>query len=274
MKQPVTEAKTSTSLPLLVPLATVPFSVFTTANDAYAESLKGLVSSILTIALLPNRLPIPSLTHLSSHLPLASLASLAFSPDPLPISDRIHLVANLMAFVPPRYAALPPPALTAYLDLLTAVLDSLPPNAFEENSQRLAAAAAAAEADNDSDDESRPVVSIVSSFTTNPPPPPLPILDARTLKRLSTIVTPAHLTSLLTTTQKHSDATRMALFRMLLALEGIWPSKSTDTLGAIVVGGGGTSVIKELWRGSVRRANATSILREFARKCVSILPRD
>ncbi|KAJ6561884.1 hypothetical protein B0H19DRAFT_1026705 [Mycena capillaripes] len=262
---PVTEAKTSTSLPLLVPLATVPFSAFTTANDAYAESLKGLVSGILTIALLPNRLPIPSLTQLSSHLPLASFALLAFSPDGLTTSDRIHLVANLMAFMPPRYAALPAPALTAYLNLLTAVLDSLPPNAFEENSQRLAAAAAAAAADNDSDDESRPVVSIVSSFTTSMPPPPLPTLDARTLKRLSTIVTPAHLTSLLTVTQKHPDATRMALFRTFLALEGIWPGKSSAILSAIVVGGGGTSVVKELWRGSVRKANATSILREFTR---------
>jgi ubiquitin-protein ligase E3 C len=53
---------------------------------------------------------------------------------------------------------------------------------------------------------------------------------------------------------------------MLLALEGIWPGKTSTILGAIVVGGSGTSVIKELWRGSVRRANATNILREFGRK--------
>ncbi|KAJ7152209.1 hypothetical protein C8R43DRAFT_1189978 [Mycena crocata] len=61
----------------------------------------------------------------------------------------------------------------------------------------------------------------------------------------------------------HSEATRRALFSLLLALEGIWPAKRSALLGAIVVGGGGASVIKELWRGSVRRASATGIVREF-----------
>ncbi|KAJ7830890.1 HECT-domain-containing protein [Mycena olivaceomarginata] len=240
---PTTEAKSSTSLPLLVPLATVAFSALPTAHDAYAESLAALTSNILTIPLLPNRLPLPSLTHLSSHLPLSSFALLVFSPTSTAIANRIHLVANLMAFIPPRYAVLPAPALTAYLNLLTSLFDSLPPGAFEESSVRTAAAAAAASADADSDDESRPTVSV----------------------RLGTLVTPAHLTSLLNVTQKHPDATRRALFGVLLALEGIWPGKTSTVLGAIVVGGGGTSVIKELWRGSVRRANATSILREFQR---------
>ncbi|KAJ7249220.1 hypothetical protein B0H12DRAFT_701469 [Mycena haematopus] len=261
---PMTEAKSSTSLPLLVPLATVAFSTFTTANNAYAESLAGLISSILTIPLLPNRLPLPSLTQLSSHLPLASFALLAFSPNTIALIDRIHLVANLMAFTPPRYAVLPAPALTTYLNLLATLFDSLPPHAFEESSIRTAAAAAAS-ADVDSDDESRPVVSVVSSFAIATPPVTLPTLDARTLKRLSTLVTSTHLTSLLTVTQKHPDATRRALFCMFLALEGVWPGKTSTILGAIVVGGGGTSVIKELWRGSVRRANATSILREYQR---------
>lgn len=242
------------------------FSTLPTAHDAYAESLAALTSNILTIPLLPNRLPLPSLTHLSSHLPLSSFALLVFSPTSTAIANRIHLVANLMAFIPPRYAVLPAPALTAYLNLLTSLFDSLPPGAFEESSVRTAAAAAAASADADSDDESRPTVSVVSSFMPATPPPVLPTLDARTLKRLGTLVTPAHLTSLLNVTQKHPDATRRALFGVLLALEGIWPGKTSTVLGAIVVGGGGTSVIKELWRGSVRRANATSILREFQRK--------
>ncbi|KAJ6512732.1 HECT-domain-containing protein [Mycena sanguinolenta] len=260
---PTTEAKSSTSLPLLVPLTTVPFSTFTSANDAYAESLAGLVSNILTIPLLPNRLPLQSLTQLSSHLPLASFPLLVFSPNNASISDRIHLVANLMAFTPPRYTVLPAPALTAYLVLLASLFDSLPSHAFEESSVRAQAAAKAASADADSDDESRPKVSVVSSFAAATPPVVLPTLDARTLKRLANLVTPTHITSLLTATQKHPDATRRALFRMFLALEGVWPGNTDTVLGAIVVGGGGTSVIKELWRGSVRRANATGILREF-----------
>ncbi|KAJ7472758.1 HECT-domain-containing protein [Mycena latifolia] len=266
MSIPPTESKSSASLPLLVPLATVAFSTFPTTTDAYAEALTALIWTILTIPLLPNRLPLPSLTQLSSHLPLASFALLAPSADNFMIGDKIHLVANLMAFTPPRYAALPAPALTVYLNLLTNLFDSLPANAFDGNSHKSESAAVtpSAHLDSDSDDESRPVVSVVSSFTPAPPPP-LPTLDARTLKRISTLVTPAHLTSLLAVTQKHPDATRSALFRMLLALEGIWPGKKSTILGAIVVGGGGTSVIKELWRGSVRKANATTILREFCR---------
>ncbi|KAJ7757717.1 HECT-domain-containing protein [Mycena maculata] len=262
---PVTESKSSTSLPLLVPLTTVPFSTFAPAAGAYSESLTGLISSILTIPLLPNRLPLQTLTHFSARLPLASFASLAPSADSPTIADKIHLVANLMAFTPPRYAALPAPALTAYLDLLTEIFNSLPTNAFDDSPKRSTSAtvAASADADSDSDGESRPVVSIVSSFTLDPPPP-LPTLDARTLKRLSTLVSSTHLASLLAVTQKHPDATRRALFCMLLALEGIWPGKKSIVLGAIVGGGAGTSVIKELWRGSVRRASAGGVLREFA----------
>ncbi|KAJ6545022.1 HECT-domain-containing protein [Mycena vulgaris] len=267
---PMTESKSSASMPLLVPLATVAFSTFPPATAAYSESLTALTSSILTIPLLPNRLPLPSLTQLSSHLPLTSFAKLAPSADSPTISDTIHLVANLMAFTPPRYAALPAAALTVYLKLLTNLFDSLPANAFDETQRSSTAAVTpSANLDSDSDEESRPVVSVVSSFTT-PLPPPLPPIDARTLKRLVTLVTPAHLTTLLTVTQKHPETTRSALFSMLLALEGVWPAKKSMILSAIVVGGGGTSVIKELWRGSVRRASATTILREFGRSSIEV----
>ncbi|KAJ7227472.1 HECT-domain-containing protein [Mycena pura] len=257
---PVTESKGSKALPLLVPLATVAFATFAPMTDGYSESLAALVSSILTIPLLPYRLPLQSLSQLSSHLPFASFVLLPPPASSLTITDKIHLVANLMAFTPPRYGVLPAPALTAYLNLLTALLDSIPCNAFDGKPQLSAApVSTSANIDSDSDDESLPVVSVVSSFTSNPPPP-LPILDARTQKRLSTLIAPAHLNSLLSITLKHPDTTRMALYCMILALEGVWPGKRSSILGAIVVGGNGTSVIKELWRGTVRGANAASII--------------
>ncbi|KAJ7067265.1 HECT-domain-containing protein [Mycena amicta] len=271
---PVADAKTSTSLPLLVPLATVAFSVAPAISEMYSDSFAALLSSILTIPLLPNRLPLRSLTHLSSHLPFSALGSLSPLPDTFPILDKIHLVANLMAFTPPRYAALPAPALTAYMKLLASIFNTLPPNALEGAPTPRATSAAPSGSyvsDSDSDDESnRPVVSVVSSFTSNfAQPSPLPTLDARTQKRLLTLVSPDHLNTLLGITQKHTDAARRALFDLILALEGIWPAKRADILGAIVVGGAGTSVVKELWRGSVRRANATSILQEFTRPTTS-----
>ncbi|KAF7374400.1 HECT-domain-containing protein [Mycena sanguinolenta] len=245
---PTTEAKSSTSLPLLVPLSTVAFSAFTAANDAYAE--------------------FPCWTgfkHL--HNTLAAQPSAATEPDPavLPPSPRILPLAG---FLPKQHLDSRQDSSRCKSHGLhtprdTLLFDSLPPHAFEESAVRAQAAAKAASADADSDDESRPKVSVVSSFAAAVSPVALPTLDARTLKRLSTLVTATHITSLLTATQKHPDATRRALFCMFLALEGVWPGNADTILGAIVVGGGGTSVIKELWRGSVRRANATSILREF-----------
>ncbi|KAJ7649720.1 HECT-domain-containing protein [Roridomyces roridus] len=261
---PVAESKASLSLPLLVPLTTVAFSAFPSGMDAYSASITALIAYILTIPLLPNRLPIPSLVYLSAHLPLASLAATMPSPNSPTITDKIHLIANFMAFVPPRYGALPAPALNAYLNLLTELFDSLPVNALEGHTQRTAPTLSTP-VDSDSDDENRPIVSLVSSFTPDaPPPPPLPTLDARTLKRLATLVSPTHVASLLSVTQKHPEATRRALFGMLLALERVWPGKKSALLGTIVGGGAGTGVIKELWRGSVRRTSATAVLRARA----------
>nr|GAT53416.1 HECT-domain-containing protein [Mycena chlorophos] len=264
---PIADGKTSTSLPLLVPLATIAFSVFPADSEAYRDSFSALILSILTIPLLPNRLPLPSLTHLASRIPFTALPSLPPLPE-APIADKIHLVANLAAFTPARYASFPAPVLTAYMRLLTSIFNTLPPNALDGAPAPTAAATGTAQSrsyDSDSDDEAhRPVVSVVTSFTAAPPPP-LPTLDARTQKRLQSLVATSHLNDLLRITQKQPDAARRALFDLILALEGIWPAKRTDILGAIVVGGSGTSVIKELWRGSVRRASATNILQEYAR---------
>ncbi|KAF7312618.1 HECT-domain-containing protein [Mycena indigotica] len=258
---PIADAKTSKSLPLLIPLTTVAFSVYPATSQEYADSFAALISSILTIPLLPNRLPLQSLTHMSSRLPFAALTSLPPLPE-ITIIDRLHLLANLATFIPPRYAALPAPALTAYVKLITSIFNTLPPNALE--GAPAASTPQSRSYDSDSEDESRPTVSVVSTFSATPPPP-LPVLDARTQKRLQTLISPSHLNTLLSITQKQSDASRRALFDLILALEGSWPSKRSEILGAIVVGGAGTSVIKELWRGSVRRANASSILQEYTR---------
>ncbi|TFK46201.1 HECT-domain-containing protein [Heliocybe sulcata] len=254
------DAKTTPSLPLLVPLLTAPLSTFqSTSPDLYQQALSSLFLHILTVPLLPNRLPLKSLTDLSSRLPLAHLPQLppAFPAHAcaLPISDKIHLIANMAAFAPPRYKALPGPALGAYLELLSAVMASLPVNALDppppKSSTALPASTspwAQADSDSDTDSDSPVQVRVVSSFSA--PAPPLPSLDSRTLKRLQTLPSPAHLNALLAAANK-SPSAQPRLYAFLLGLSLVWPGRRESVLGAAVAYAGG-GMVRELWRGYVR----------------------
>ncbi|CAK5268179.1 unnamed protein product [Mycena citricolor] len=269
---PPVEAKTSVSLPLILTLVTAPFFTLPSDSLTSTESFHAFIANILIIPLLPNRLPLTGLTHLSSHIPYNSFA--APGPpaiDALSIEDRVHVVANLTAFTPPRYKAMLPAALAGYIEFLRVVFDSLPANVFDGRSASKASPTVNMDLDSDSSDDghaasaSTTLVSVVSAFVPSAPRVVLPALDAKTQKRLATLVAPAHLNALLAATQRHPDASRAALFRMFLALERVWPGKRGEVLGAIMVGGHGVTVIKELWRGSVRRAHAAAILQEFTR---------
>ncbi len=65
-------SKDSPQLPLLVPLLTVSFTIFPPPSPEYLQAIIGLFSNILTMSLLPNRMPIPSLIYFSSALPFTS----------------------------------------------------------------------------------------------------------------------------------------------------------------------------------------------------------
>ncbi|KAK7041620.1 ubiquitin-protein ligase (E3) [Paramarasmius palmivorus] len=223
----LTTPKTHATLPHLITLATLP--------PPHTQ----LFTEILTIPLLPNRLPLQTLTYLSSHLPLHLLHTLQPPIDPTSLSTqlKIDLLANLLAFTPPRYTKLPPPALGAYLSLLADLLNALPAGALEPPLPATHVAA---------DDEDDIHVSVVDAFL--PPPEALPKLDPKTLKRLSVLPTPAHLGSLFASAK--SPVTRYPLIRFLLALVGTWPSKRQGILS--FAWGANGAIVKELWRGWVR----------------------
>lgn len=251
------DAKNTPSLPLIVPLITSPLTTFSSSPEQYQTALSALFTRILTIPLLPNRLPLSSLTDLSSRLPLSALPQLpaTFPADAcaLPTEPKIHLIANLAAFAPPRYKALPAAALSAYLELLGALLSSLPVNALDPPPPKPKSATTSkpwhtADSETDSDDDSPVQVRVVSSFTA--PAEPLPQLDARTSKRLQTLPAPAHLTALLQAAQRH-PATQPQLFAFILSLSMAWPRKKDVVLGTAVAYAGG-GLIRELWRGYVR----------------------
>ncbi|KAK7469449.1 ubiquitin-protein ligase (E3) [Stygiomarasmius scandens] len=249
------EAKTNAALPLLIPLVTLPLMTFTTSGGdqhEYKHVFHHLVTQILTIPLLPNRLPLQTLTQFSAGLPLTKLDVLfttlsppsnngtvpvpsnVIDPFSLPtllsdsssvgIESKLHLVANLLAFMPPRYPKLAAPALAAYLRLLSSVIDAIPVGGMEGASSSSAISTGATPVYADSDEEDGPTghVSVVSSFTTAKIV--LPVLDSRTQKRLATLASPGHLVSLLTPATKTLTRTeqRYWVVRFLFTLVSVF----------------------------------------------------
>jgi ubiquitin-protein ligase E3 C len=97
----------------------------------HPQTVCQVVANLLTIPLLPYRLPLKSLGSFSASMPFSDLNVISphlVTPivESLDESSRIHLLSNLVSFVPPRYPSLSKEAVSAYLQLLTALLNSLP----------------------------------------------------------------------------------------------------------------------------------------------------
>ncbi len=231
-------SKDSPQLPLLVPLLTVSFTIFPPPSPEYLQAIIGLFSNILTMSLLPNRMPIPSLIYFSSALPFTQLPLLEPHFSVVCTKDtesKVNLVANLLAFTPPRYQMLQA-VLPSYLSLLTAVFNSLPVNALDPP-----AANTSSWSLEDSDDEdSHAVVSVVTDFNVVP----LPTLDPRTIKRLQTLHSPAHLSSIIANC-------RSSIIPFILSLTSVWPTKRDSVLTAVLTSTG-TGFLRELYRNRVR----------------------
>lgn len=206
---------------------------------------------ILTIPLLPNRLPINQLTILAPLVPLPALqfVSLERINSNLPsLESRIHLLANLTAFSPHRYSALPMQSLAAYLKLTAEAMNALPAQALEPPEKNSAVLVNWAD-DPDSDSDAVTHVEVVTSFA---PKTVLPEVDSKTRGRLQTLPSPTHLTSLLNATQHHSSPDlRGALFAWLHALSTVWPLRRDKIVGTVVAWNGG-GLVRELYRGYVR----------------------
>jgi ubiquitin-protein ligase E3 C len=210
----------------------------------YTQAFTSLFFSILPVPLLPNRIPLPSVTKLSSGLPLASfdvLLPIIPSLASLHTDSAIHVLANLLAFTPPRYRKLRPDALDAYLALLTTLLNSLPTNALDSEGNSPSAWTVWPSNDSDSEDD-EPHLSRVERFTPQVPPP---VLDSRTIKWISILPTQSHLTSLF----HHPNRARLAAF--MLALTTAWPAKKEAVL-TISVAYNSSGLVRELYRLHVR----------------------
>ncbi|KAG9127108.1 hypothetical protein FRC07_000668 [Ceratobasidium sp. 392] len=268
--------KSSPILPPLIELALAPISLLTSmgANTGvvYQEVLERFFASILSIPLLPYRLPIPTVTRIStrfpfSHIGLIDLYSLVRkleSTDPTGGSAdeaKAELVANLFTFLPPlSLGRFKGAERTDYLNLLAALFDSLPAGSLDPPRTSSASAGnvgtvANADVDSDSDDDLPPVVSVTTSAVA-----PVPVhldLNPRTRKRLEQLVEPAYINALLgSSTTIQPDA---AVCRFFLSLWSVWPAKRDSTLAAILAlpgntgaGNGAATIVKGIWRGQVR----------------------
>jgi ubiquitin-protein ligase E3 C len=170
----------------------------------------------------------------------------------------VHLLATLHVLTPPRYGVLKADALSSYLRLLTLLLNATPISTLnppEKRSTNLQSWDTANDLDSDSDAESpdggrsqRSIsVTVVSSFgTPTSPPSPIPPPDSRTLKRLSALPSPAHITALLSCKEIHASAVHPALIECLFALSTVWPAVLDSVLAT------GAGLVREVYRGYVR----------------------
>src|SRR5690242_1441462 len=100
------------------------------------ETTDQFVSYILTVPLLPNRMPIETLSTFTSRLPLDNVllhlagTSLATITS-LPQYKVTPLLANVLAFGYQRVAKMSPAVSNAYLRVLTALLGLVPRDSIE-----------------------------------------------------------------------------------------------------------------------------------------------
>ncbi|KAI0366687.1 HECT-domain-containing protein [Pilatotrama ljubarskyi] len=234
--------------PILAPIASLLIAPVA-HQQILALSLRDLILTIFTIPLLPNRL-LPALGPFSARLPLASLnlvpLDILDSPLLSSLEPRIHLLANLAAFVPPRYATLPPPAFATYLALASLLMNALPTHALEPRQNK--SATTGSWADDDTDDEHETQVTVVSSFEQRQP---LPQLDERTRKRLQTLPSSDHISSLLRAAQNQTLLPGVISF--CLALTTVWPTRRDKVLTTFMAFNRG-GLVREIYRGYVRRS--------------------
>ncbi|KAF8339579.1 uncharacterized protein EI90DRAFT_2966715 [Cantharellus anzutake] len=247
------DAKSTPSIPSLISISTTPFSVFPPATPEYKECLHAFTIDILTLPILPNRLPLPVVSQLAARLPFVSLAQLSIPHIISRLSgsseSRVHLMANLLTFGSQRVSKASSPTLNMYLSFLVALMDSLKPGCMDPPrnsiSKRRQSGAATPWLSDSSDTEDEHHAGGAESFSLR--------LDSKTLFRLQTLYSRSDLEALVHATQRHPDV-RQKIFDYFTALWLVWPSKKDKVMTVLNSGSSsiGFGLTKDVWRGWVR----------------------
>jgi ubiquitin-protein ligase E3 C len=230
-----------------------PFRVFPPTTPAYSDALTQVCSHLLVIPLFPNRIGIAALTQFSSQVPFGAFHLVSVHKVTRQLSDIsvLHLLANLLTFIPPRYASasatsLNGKALETYIELLNNLINQLPIGSLERPKSKQVEPRSWA-----SEDDSDEVVP-----KSQPKKPQLPAVhppDNKTALKLATLVSQPHISSLLRVANK-SAASWKQFVRLVINIATKWPSKRESLLTTMVIGGGNV-VFKQLWRDSVRSSS-------------------
>ncbi|KAG8928555.1 hypothetical protein FRC02_006739 [Tulasnella sp. 418] len=246
------ESKTSPSLPLLTKLTAAPFEIIAPTSLSFSNLIHDFCSQIMSIPILPNRLPLDVLRAFSSQVPIAHLDKLRIQEltDSLTDDSKLHLMANLLVFVPPRLPKLGNAVVGAYLELMTYLINSLPAGTFDPaHKANMSARSGGNIGPDDSDGEETPFTT--STEATRWPDDPMSAWDSRTRNRLQIIPSPSHIGILVELTSKDGRS-RQKLFPFLLTTFMAWPSKKDTIAHCARSAKGGSSIIKEVWRNWVR----------------------
>ncbi|KAF8805019.1 HECT-domain-containing protein [Phlegmacium glaucopus] len=249
------ESKTSPSLPPLMHLVTLPLSTVSPTLPQYGHYLATIFSVILTIPRLLNRLPLDHLPKFISRLSLSTLnvldphiTSITQSSN---VESRIHLASTVYMFLSPQYKALPPAALSTYLQLSISLFNEFPTNFVPGSSKSHSSTKTTKPKttgnkdsyDDDDNDGSSTSIRVVDNFSTPPPsPPPPPEIDDKTIKRFQNLIAAPHLTSIISSTRSN-PVVFPHLIQYIFTLTTTWPSSRDQILN-----------IRELYHELVRQS--------------------
>jgi ubiquitin-protein ligase E3 C len=283
------ETRSHPTLPAAIALALLPFKAFPApaptpaakSNSTLALSpqrtaaLTSFTLSILSIPLLPHRIPLSSLTALAG-MPLEAILVHAASPpletelQTLEPEKAAHLLANVLAFSSKRIAGFSSSkVLNGYLRVLQLLLNRLPSSLFIEKRTEVAEdvkgkgktteVMVIEDSDDEDEDDARVIqrarekvgttrtakdadgdITMAPMATVPNPPPSNPrttfTLDPRTFTFLSSLASREHLTAVLTLSTRYSSTSRPYLASFLVSLLTTWPAKRDEIINTIVYG--------------------------------------
>ncbi|KAF9125060.1 hypothetical protein BGW39_007686 [Mortierella sp. 14UC] len=177
-------------------------------TQGHAETANQFVGNILTVPLLPNRMPIETLSTFTSRLPLdAILLHLSrtslIALTSLPQYKITPLLANILAFGYQRVTKMVPAISNAYLHVLTALLGLVPRDSIESASKR------AVDDDEDMDDIEWRSEELPGSSPKSPTSSTAK-LDSRMMKWLSLAYDSSHLGDILGSIEKSTTVATTA----------------------------------------------------------------
>ncbi|SCV74701.1 BQ2448_7730 [Microbotryum intermedium] len=246
-------------------------------SPARQSALSAFISQILSIELLPSRVPPSSLSALAA-MPIDEvLATVAADGHPsLDTEGSVHLLANLLVLLHKRIELFSSAqAFVHYLFTLRSLLDKVPSSAFADAHKGIVAASSEGKGKGkeievvviqDSDDESeddggvaneavqRARARLGTSSTTRDVDGDISMTDAAasastsrtpklsldrcTTQSLQSVASRGHIAHLLALSTRYSASSRVPLASFLVSLMVAWPAKRDEVLNALMFSGG------------------------------------